>query len=840
MDNNIDLEMDLSVGLEKFFMKDKDMERQIIELPRIRRHELAKVCKPGDIMLAYPGKFKATINKLFYQITSKGQGMSFSSLKLVGCNNDVIGYGLKGDARLAKMSLNTLPTRYKGILVIRHKSMTPTKAKEIYEWCLDKFKKDIPYDFIGLAKSTLKRLLHISKKQVTVDQIDRSIRKLYCSIIVHLAYKRAGIPTGVSKVGDFDIFPKDFFYSDQFKKIGAYFARGEISPSSESIQLSWDIKRDVLTEIMDNITLTNHITDKKDFAEHLLRVYLDRTEMHIELVKECGRLLIPALSKYGIDINLYKKELDGHDSDKLDSANLATNAVVTQHQYNPNINKYFTISQNILDAYNNDRWTSHYKKNIHHVGEHYGKLVDRTWVVEGDNHHLGIATMFADWMAMGIENGTDNGDWWEKCKKEKKYSFQPNDVKMIEDLLEFEKTIDPNKLPKPKEQLSVYGAWVPSVKLSKDGLPIVTTHVSDDTHLGVCFFYDIPNTETLTSDKFHHTILGQAVRHSDNPTCWIKESIARAMGRNSREYILASLHDYDPPKELTIDYNATVAKYPHIKEFIPNMLQCDETDNNKSLNVSIEEYTTIKDIINENATFNIGTEDLKPSLEVKNHNIPAKKKAILDYICKHCDIMDPSKLNSERYKKLIGGMTDKQFDKFMVDMRDGRFQLHLVAPNMKVNLKVPNMLKCADSLKLKLFHKVWMKDNATGRKFLSDNEYLVVQLPVRRQEQFIDKKMSVPDNDRTIDGLTGQVSWESKSSSITNPEIQILASRNMEATLFEFINVRGGNINSYAEFKRSLEENGEARLNDLDPNSRTRTAVMGGVLLTAMLLEHNL
>jgi len=100
--------------------------------------------------------------------------------------------------------------------------------------------------------------------------------------------------------------------------------------------------------------------------------------------------------------------------------------------------------------------------------------------------------------------------------------------------------------------------------------------------------------------------------------------------------------------------------------------------------------------------------------------------------------------------------------------------------------------------------------------------------------------MSVQDNDRSVDGLTGQVSWDSKAASITNPEIQILAARNMDAALYEFVNVRGGNINSYAEFKRSLEENGEARLNDLDPTSRTRVAVMGGVLLTAMLIDNNL
>ena len=232
------------------------------------------------------------------------------------------------------------------------------------------------------------------------------------------------------------------------------------------------------------------------------------------------------------------------------------------------------------------------------------------------------------------------------------------------------------------------------------------------------------------------------------------------------------------------------------------------------------------------------TESLTPSMEASN--IPAKKKQIIDFICKHCDIMDPSKFNSNRYREMLTNMSDRQFDDFMHKVKDKKYQLHLTAPNMKINLKIKDLLKCADSLKLKMFHRIWVKDKATGRRFLTDNEYLVLQLPVRRQEQIIDKKMSVPDNDKTIDGLTGQVSWESKATALTNPEIQILATRNMDASLYEFIKVRGGDINSYAEFKRSLEENGEARLNDLDPTARTRTSVMGGVLLTAMLLDSNL
>lgn len=237
-----------------------------------------------------------------------------------------------------------------------------------------------------------------------------------------------------------------------------------------------------------------------------------------------------------------------------------------------------------------------------------------------------------------------------------------------------------------------------------------------------------------------------------------------------------------------------------------------------------------------------------PSLEVLSYSAEAsssskiaqKKKKILDYICKLCDTMEPSGVNSKRYQQIIGHMNDKEFDQFMNYMKEGKWQLHIVAPNMVINLKNEDLLKACDLIGLDLFQRVWMHDFTTGRKYLTDNKYMFVKLPVRRQQQFLDEKLSVPDNDRTIDGLTGQVTGDSRACSLTNPEIHILAARGLDHTLKELVNIRGGNIHGYGEFRRMLEENGEGDLDRVDPNSRTRSAVVGGVLLQAMMLGTNL
>lgn len=233
------------------------------------------------------------------------------------------------------------------------------------------------------------------------------------------------------------------------------------------------------------------------------------------------------------------------------------------------------------------------------------------------------------------------------------------------------------------------------------------------------------------------------------------------------------------------------------------------------------------------------TESLEPSMEKADMQI--KRKKIQDYVLKAMKLLDPrTNTNYEYWKNKFDSMSDKDFDNFMHNLRDGKENIHMYVPPFKVKLQNRELVNAAHALGVKLMHRLWMTDNHTGIKYLTPEEYMVLQLPVRRQQQFLDEKLSVPDNDKTIDGLTGQVAGDSKSCSITNPEIQIFHARNLDSTLFELANVRGGNIGNYAEFKRSLEETGEVSLNQLDPMNRTRVAVIGQVLMTAMHLDVNL
>jgi hypothetical protein len=211
-----------------------------------------------------------------------------------------------------------------------------------------------------------------------------------------------------------------------------------------------------------------------------------------------------------------------------------------------------------------------------------------------------------------------------------------------------------------------------------------------------------------------------------------------------------------------------------------------------------------------------------------------------DHILKTIKLMDPSGFNNKRYEKFFSDMSDAQFDAYMKQLKAKKVKLVIYAPNLKVFLKNKDLLAAADHLKLKLFERLRMVDESTGKPYMTRHEYLVLRLPVRRARQFLMHKLSVAESDKKIDALTGQVTKPDQASSISFVETQLLGARGLDKTLLEFVKVRGGDVHSFASFKQQLEDNGEAILGSLDPSSVPRSAVVMGVILRCMFLDNNL
>jgi len=216
-----------------------------------------------------------------------------------------------------------------------------------------------------------------------------------------------------------------------------------------------------------------------------------------------------------------------------------------------------------------------------------------------------------------------------------------------------------------------------------------------------------------------------------------------------------------------------------------------------------------------------------------------KRQKVEAYILKYFKKMEPSGYNEKRYKEMFAQMSDEQFHEWMIGFRDKKTKLAFYTPNLKVVLNVANLRDTAKELGIKLFEKMVITDKVTGLRYLTNQEYFIIRLPVRRTRQFLMHKLSVPESDKRLDALTGQVTKPDKASSISFVEAQFLHGRGLDRTILEFMKVRGGDIHAYAQFKQQLEETGIGSMDSLDENTVARSAVTLSTILKGMLLDNN-
>ncbi len=218
----------------------------------------------------------------------------------------------------------------------------------------------------------------------------------------------------------------------------------------------------------------------------------------------------------------------------------------------------------------------------------------------------------------------------------------------------------------------------------------------------------------------------------------------------------------------------------------------------------------------------------------------SKKQRIIDYVVTCLNLIDPTGDNGRRFSDFVSPMSDKEFAQYIQNLKDRKCHIDIVAPNMKKPLQLNDVFAAAHKINCKLFQRVWFYDMTTDKEFLSTEELPVFRLTVRRQEQMLDEKLSVPDKASKIDALTGQVTGDDKAGGFSTPEIQIMYSKGFKNVLKEFVKIRGGDVHAFGEFERQLEETGEGSMDQIRINSRARSGAVLSAWLEALHLENNI
>ena len=218
-----------------------------------------------------------------------------------------------------------------------------------------------------------------------------------------------------------------------------------------------------------------------------------------------------------------------------------------------------------------------------------------------------------------------------------------------------------------------------------------------------------------------------------------------------------------------------------------------------------------------------------------------KRKKAQEYILKSFELIDQTKdkHNLKRYKEKFEKMSDKEFDEYMHRLKNKEEQIYYINTTLKDNADDNKLKEDCKKLGIKLFEKVRMWDAVTKTYYWTPDPCLILLLPIRRVSQFVDHKLSVPEGDKKIDLLSGQVLKPDQAASLSQVEIQCLYSHGLTNSIMELIKYRGGDTVAFGEYKRELEETGTTSTSK-DTGSVVRSAVVLGVYYNGMHMETNI
>lgn len=187
---------------------------------------------------------------------------------------------------------------------------------------------------------------------------------------------------------------------------------------------------------------------------------------------------------------------------------------------------------------------------------------------------------------------------------------------------------------------------------------------------------------------------------------------------------------------------------------------------------------------------------------------------ILEYIQK----LIPGEENTQLYQSLFASMDDAQFAQFIQDLQTHKTKLTVLAPNFGKNrLDLKRNFQLAKELNHNFFQRIWIPAKDGNRSYLSPIPYLIVDLPLRRQAQLLSKKISIPEDNNSVDDFTGQPTGKSKGSKVSYPEIQVMAAMGLDQCLTEFLKYRGGDEKGFNAMNTTIDRTGTVSLKQIAP-----------------------
>lgn len=213
------------------------------------------------------------------------------------------------------------------------------------------------------------------------------------------------------------------------------------------------------------------------------------------------------------------------------------------------------------------------------------------------------------------------------------------------------------------------------------------------------------------------------------------------------------------------------------------------------------------------------------------------RKEIEDLIYKVFDALDPTGVNTEKYKSFFSSMNDKEFEKYMKEFLDDdmeNFVFDMV--DFERDLNMNNIEKAADILKVPISEYIFMPSLTMNKnKIVSSTDKCIVGYAnIKRLQQLVMKKNGLSVDNSKISSLTGQVIDKDKNSRDSDIESEILVSLGADKILQELNGARSDDHVMKREMNNSIATKGYVALDELtnDPTNKTTLSTVNAFLLS--------
>jgi hypothetical protein len=197
------------------------------------------------------------------------------------------------------------------------------------------------------------------------------------------------------------------------------------------------------------------------------------------------------------------------------------------------------------------------------------------------------------------------------------------------------------------------------------------------------------------------------------------------------------------------------------------------------------------------------------------------EKLVLDVV----KAIDNKKMeNYKRYTALFKSMSNDEFEVWANSMGhdlDDTIQIYQLPFE---EMKMTQIKKAADILELPLEEYIWYRHN-DPEGIRTKMKVPVGYIHIKRVQQFLAKKNKYALDNEKISLKSGQVTGESKVTSVSDPETFALTAINAEAALKEFLGPRSDNQSKKLQMYRQISRDGYSTLEDMEEDITQSTTL---------------